>query len=140
MRILIAADGSDYTRHMLDYVATHGDLFTPAHEYTVLTVVLAVPPLAAGSISKQDLADYYDDSARSVLDQARGFFEARGIKAECLHKVGHPADVIAETADGGKYDLIVMGSHGHSALGNLVMGSVATQVLARCKTPVLLVR
>ena len=33
-----------------------------------------------------------------------------------------------------------MGSHGQSALGNLVMGSVATQVLARCKVPVLLVR
>jgi len=37
-------------------------------------------------------------------------------------------------------DLVMMGSHGHSALGNLVMGSVATQVLAHCKVPVLLVR
>jgi nucleotide-binding universal stress UspA family protein len=35
---------------------------------------------------------------------------------------------------------VVLGSHGHSALGNLVMGSVATQVLAHCKVPVLLVR
>jgi nucleotide-binding universal stress UspA family protein len=33
-----------------------------------------------------------------------------------------------------------MGSHGHGTLGNLVMGSVATQVLAGCKVPVLLVR
>jgi nucleotide-binding universal stress UspA family protein len=33
-----------------------------------------------------------------------------------------------------------MGSHGHGTLGNLVMGSVATQVLAHCKAPVLLVR
>jgi nucleotide-binding universal stress UspA family protein len=36
--------------------------------------------------------------------------------------------------------LVVLGSHGHSALGNLVMGSVATQVLAECKVPALLVR
>jgi nucleotide-binding universal stress UspA family protein len=36
-------------------------------------------------------------------------------------------------------DLIVMGTHGHSALGNVVMGSVATGVLARCKAPVLLI-
>jgi nucleotide-binding universal stress UspA family protein len=36
--------------------------------------------------------------------------------------------------------LLVMGSHGHGTLGNLVMGSVATQVLAHCKVPVLLVR
>jgi nucleotide-binding universal stress UspA family protein len=43
-------------------------------------------------------------------------------------------------AEDGKFDLVVMGSHGHSALANLVMGSVATQVLAHCKVPVLLVR
>ena len=33
-----------------------------------------------------------------------------------------------------------MGSHGHGALGNLIIGSVATKVLASCKVPVLLVR
>jgi nucleotide-binding universal stress UspA family protein len=33
-----------------------------------------------------------------------------------------------------------MGSHGHTALGNLALGSVATGVLARCKVPVLLIR
>ena len=47
---------------------------------------------------------------------------------------------IAKQADTGKYDLVMMGSHGHSALGNLVMGSVATQVLAHCGVPVMLVR
>lgn len=43
-------------------------------------------------------------------------------------------------AESGKFDLLMMGSHGYSALGNLVMGSVATKVLAGCKVPVLLVR
>jgi nucleotide-binding universal stress UspA family protein len=50
------------------------------------------------------------------------------------------AETIAKTAAEGKFDLIMMGSHGHSNLVNLVMGSVATRVLAHCKTPVLLVR
>jgi nucleotide-binding universal stress UspA family protein len=36
--------------------------------------------------------------------------------------------------------MLVMGSHGHGAVANLVMGSAATQVLAHCKVPVLLVR
>ena len=39
-----------------------------------------------------------------------------------------------------KPDLILMGSHGHGSLGNLVMGSVATKVMAHTKVPVLLVR
>jgi nucleotide-binding universal stress UspA family protein len=43
-------------------------------------------------------------------------------------------------AEDGEFDLVVMGSHGHSAVVNLVMGSIATQVLAHCKVPVLLVR
>jgi nucleotide-binding universal stress UspA family protein len=33
-----------------------------------------------------------------------------------------------------------MGSHGHGSLSNLVLGSVATKVLAQCGTPVLLIR
>jgi nucleotide-binding universal stress UspA family protein len=48
--------------------------------------------------------------------------------------------LIAQEATDGRYDMVVMGSHGHSALGNLVMGSVTTQVLAHCTVPVLLVR
>ena len=37
----------------------------------------------------------------------------------------------------GGFALVVMGTHGHTALGNLVMGSVATKVLAARKVPVL---
>ena len=48
--------------------------------------------------------------------------------------------MIAKHADSGKFDLVMMGSHGNGVLVNLVLGSVATKVLANCKTPVLLVR
>ena len=50
------------------------------------------------------------------------------------------AETIAKFADSGKFDLLMMGSHGNTAFGNLVMGSVATKVLAGCQVPVLLVR
>ena len=53
--------------------------------------------------------------------------------------VGPPADVILKAA-AKDTDLIVMGSHGHTALGNLVMGSVSTKVLAESPVPVLIVR
>ncbi|WP_158660433.1 universal stress protein [Paraburkholderia terrae] len=33
-----------------------------------------------------------------------------------------------------------MGSHGHSAIANLVLGSVAAGILARCGIPTLIVR
>ena len=43
-------------------------------------------------------------------------------------------------AEKGKFDLLVMGSHGHGTLTNLVLGSMATKVIAHCGVPVLLVR
>jgi nucleotide-binding universal stress UspA family protein len=55
-----------------------------------------------------------------------------------LHPVGPPAEVIAEIA--AQHDLVVMGSHGHGAVGGLVLGSVTQRVLAACKTPVLVIR
>ena len=44
------------------------------------------------------------------------------------------------TAKRGKFDLVVMGSHGHGLFRNLVLGSVATRVLAACTVPVLIIR
>jgi nucleotide-binding universal stress UspA family protein len=56
-----------------------------------------------------------------------------------IHAVGHAAEAIASVVDAEKPDLIVMGTHGHSALGNMLLGSVASGVLARCQVPVLLI-
>ena len=50
------------------------------------------------------------------------------------------AQAIANKATREGFDLVVMGSHGHGALAHIVLGSVATQVLALCKVPVLLIR
>jgi nucleotide-binding universal stress UspA family protein len=63
-----------------------------------------------------------------------------GINAKSVWKVGPAGASIAKLAEDGAFDLLVLGSHGHGALANLVMGSVATQVLAQCKVPVLMVR
>ena len=43
-------------------------------------------------------------------------------------------ETIAKVANTGKFDLLVMGSHGHGALATLVVGSVTTQCwpTARC--------
>jgi nucleotide-binding universal stress UspA family protein len=140
MKILIAADGSDYTQHMLAYLAAHDEWLGAKHQYTVLTVVPGVPPRAAAVIAKDDLAAYYQDEAEKVLAPIRAFFKQNHIDATFQGEHGHAAEVIAAAADAGKFDLLIMGSHGHSTLGSLVMGSVATKVLAQCGVPVLLVR
>ena len=91
-------------------------------------------------LDRQVLTDYYVAEGEKVFKPIRQFFLKQGITATFVSKVGPAADTIATMAEKGKFDLLMMGSHGHGTLGNLVMGSVATKVLAHSKTPVLLVR
>lgn len=141
MKILVAVDGSPFTKRMLAYLAAHDEWLGGAHDYTVLHSVPAVPPRAAAVIDKMTLKAYYDEEAEKVLKPIRTFFsKKRDLKVEFSVKSGPAADNIVAAATKGDFDMVIMGSHGHSTLGNLVMGSVATKVLAHCKTPVLLVR
>ncbi|MFT3663965.1 universal stress protein [Piscinibacter sp.] len=140
MKILLAVDGSAFTKRMLAYLAAHDEWLGGRHDYTVLNTVAPVPARAASVIDRETLKSYYAETSEAVFKPIRTFFKKQGIEAEYVGKVGHAAEVIAKTADAGGYDLLVMGSHGHGTLGNLVMGSVATKVLSACKTPVLLIR
>lgn len=140
MNILIAADGSPTTRRMLAYLAAHDEWLGPLHRYTVLHAVAPLPARAAAAVGKDVAQSFYDDEAQKVFKPIRAFFRKQGLEAEFVWKLGHPPDVIGKAADAAKVDLLLMGTHGHGALGNLVLGSVATRVLARCRTPVLLVR
>lgn len=140
MKILLAVDGSSYTKKMLAYLATHDNLFGPDNDYTVLTVQLAVPPRARAAVGKEVVDNYYKDEAEKVIAPVDKFLVRHGITAKSVWKVGHVGETVGKFADAGAFDLLIMGSHGHGALVNLVMGSVATQVLAHSKIPVLLVR
>jgi nucleotide-binding universal stress UspA family protein len=140
MKILIPVDGSGYTKRALAYLAAHPEWLGAHHQYTLLHVVPKVPPRAAAVIEKAVLAAYYKDEADKVFKPLRRFFVQHGLEAQYLSQVGHAAEQISAVAAKSKPDLVLMGSHGHSALGNLVLGSVATKVLATCQVPVLLVR
>ena len=140
MKILIAADGSAHTKRMLAYLAAHDELLGTRHEYTVLTVVPEMPARIAAYVAADVLRNYHQEVADGVLNPIRAFFEQQGIQATFVHTVAHAADSIASVAREGGFDLVVIGSHGHGALANLVLGSVTTGVLAKCATPVLIVR
>jgi nucleotide-binding universal stress UspA family protein len=127
MKILLAVDGSAYSKKMLAYLTTHSELFGPNNAYHLFTVQPALPPRARAALGKEVVNNYYAEESEKVL-------------APSSWKIGPAGETIAKMAESGKFDLLIMGSHGHGALANLVMGSVATQVIASSKVPVLLVR
>lgn len=140
MKILLAVDGSSYSKKMLAYLATHETLLNASNEYSVFTAQAALPPRARAAVGKEIVKTYHAEEAEKILAPVSKFLLRHGIDAKTAWEVGHAGESIAKFAEKGEFDLLVMGSHGHSALGNLVMGSVTTQVLAHCKVPVLLVR
>lgn len=140
MKILVAVDGSRYTKRMLAYLAAHDDWLGVHHDYTVLHVVPAVPSMAAVQLDKGELKTYYEAAAEDVFKPVRTFFARHALKARWQSKVGHAGPVVAELAAKGGYDLVILGSHGHGAVASMIMGSVSSKVLAQCRTPVLLVR
>ena len=140
MKILVPVDGSPFTKRMLAYLAAHDEWLGDAHQYTLLHVTPAVPPRAAAVLYKDVLQGHYADESEKVFKPLRTFFSKQKIGAEFVAKVGSAADTIAALATKGKFDLLMMGSHGHGLLANLVLGSVTTKVMARCETPVLIVR
>jgi nucleotide-binding universal stress UspA family protein len=140
MNILLAVDGSAHTKKMLAYLVTHNELFSPDHRYTLVTVQAQLPTRARHVVGKEATDSYYREESERVLGPATQFLLRHGINAKTVAKVGHAGEVICKTAQSGKFDLLIMGSHGHGVFGNLVLGSVATQVLSHSKVPVLLVR
>ena len=140
MKILVPVDGSSFTKRMLAYLAAHDEWLGDAHQYTLLYVTAAVPPRAAAVLDKDVLQAHYAEESEKVFKPIRTFFNKQKLRADFVSKVGPAADTIANLATKGKFDLLMMGSHGHGLLGSLVLGSVTTRVMAQCEVPVLIIR
>ena len=142
MKVLLAVDGSAYTKRMLAWLMTHEEWLSGDSQFTLLTVVPPLPPDALQWIEQEDLKEYYAAQSERIFKPIRKFLARHDVSTRYVSKVGYAPDIISQMAQGKKehVDLLVMGSHGRGALSGLVMGSVATRVLAGCKTPVLLIR
>lgn len=140
MNILLAVDGSVYTKKMLAYLAANNYLESSIHQYTVITVQPALPARARAAVGKEVVSHYYTEKAEKVMEPVCKYLAEYGVTPQRVVKVGNVGEAIADFADAEKFDMLVMGSRGHGALATLVMGSVTMQVLANSLVPVLIVR
>lgn len=140
MNILVAVDGSAYTKRLLAYLAAHDEWLGALHRYTIVHAPPALPPRVVRALERSQVDAYYASASDAVFKPIRTFVKQQSLDATFVSKVGPAADVISRLARSQKFDLLMLGSHGHGALANLVLGSVATKVIAACKLPVLVVR
>ncbi len=80
-----------------------------------------------------------DESQKSKLAQWQKEIAQGGLKVTLHEPTGTVAEEILLQADSLSADLIVMGTHGHGAMYNLLVGGVAKGVLKHSARPVLLV-
>lgn len=140
MKILLAADGSPFTKKALAFLVTHDGLASAKDELIVLHVQPPMPPRVQSFAGADTVAGYHRDEADAVLGPIKTFLERHTIPFQCKWVVGDPCDEILKAATQDRAQMIVMGTHGHGLLGRFFMGSVAQRVVAKCEVPVLLVK
>jgi nucleotide-binding universal stress UspA family protein len=92
-------------------------------------------------ISSRSWRHSFDKAARKALAVVE--VEARKARVACKADIVHyvrPWQGILAEARRRRCDAIAIASHGHGALGGLILGNETQQLLARCRIPVLVVR
>lgn len=140
MKILVPVDGSKYSRTAVDFVASRSTLVGANPDVEILNVQMAIPTRATRVVGRDVVSTYYTDEAEKALKPARTRLQKAGMTPTVRFAVGNPAEEISAAAAKKDVDLLVMGSHGHSALRGLLVGSVTNGVLARTTTPILILR
>ena len=140
MKILIPVDGSVYSDNAVAFVASRTTLIGTEPEIVLLNVQAPLPARASRLVSREALEDYYKDESEKAFKPARKILKNAHMTAHEISRVGNPAEVIAKEGEDMKADLLIMGSHGRSALKGLLFGSVTNAVLAMTKIPLLMLR
>jgi nucleotide-binding universal stress UspA family protein len=142
MKILLAVDGSKYSIDAVNCLIEHADWYREKPTVELLTVHLPVPALPRMGlvVGKNQIKKYYEEEGEAALSAAKKKLGAAGISYKATISVGQIAETIVQHASKTRCDLIFIGTHGRTAAGNMLLGSIATKVLHMASVPVLLVR
>lgn len=149
MKILIATDGSDFSRQAIETVC---DLFAGKSGEHHISIISAYEPVAyTGTEPFIVSAEYIQEMAKIGCEQSTGFaeeaektirsrFKGRDDQVTCFVVHDSPGKAIVEEAQRWHADLIVVGSHGRGFWGRTLLGSTSDRVLHHAPCSVLVVR
>ena len=142
MRILLAVDGSAPSHDAIDEVAGR-PWPTPSNLRVVSVVRPYVPPateFVPGAFTPNEILQEHMKDAERIAAQAADRLKRSGLSIDTAARQGDPRTVIVDEATEWGADLIVVGSHGHTGLTRLLLGSVAQSVVAHAPCSVEVVR
>ena len=140
MKVLLAADGSKFTKKALTFLVASNSLATADDELIVFHVQDPVSPHIKNKLGSAEVEAYQLGQAEKVLKPIKTFLDKQAVSYRCVWVVGSAASEIIRVSKKERVQMIVMGAHGHGMLVRALMGSVAQRVMADCDIPVLMVK
>ena len=160
-KILYATDLSENARFAFAYAVSLADLY--GAKITLMHVLPEIPDLLDKQVIGYIDADRWEEikaqhfqeakdaligkrrdhlAIKDVLQQfSENATEGEGVGSDdIIVERGNPVEKIIDHSEKEKFDLIVMGTHGHGTLEDAMIGSTARRVVRRSKIPVLVVR
>ena len=144
--ILVPTDGSMAAQKAARYAI---DLAKQLKCSIIVLSVIDNRSLMAQTISAQEnvrhiiepIEDYLREAAEAYASEIKEICDENDVRSKILVTSGHPAEEIAKEAESSNADLIVIGSHGRSALKAAFLGSVTYSIIHKeTKVPVLVVK
>lgn len=142
--ILLATDGSAASEHAAELAI--GLARTHGARLTTVFVIDPYPYLSVGETNPYGFNAYMAAAQARAAEAHARVVELAGrggdqvpVEARMVEEVGSARGILL-TAENEGADLIVVGSHGRSSFGRLVLGSVASRVVAESPVPVLVAR
>lgn len=142
MNLLLPVDGSDCSLKAVHFVANSVSWYKEMPNI-VLIHVDDIGVAVEGSrnrMGNEAVDNYFRESAKIELEPAERLLKEKGIPYRTIYAGGDVAAQIRAHAEDSKIDMIVMGSHGKSAVAGMLMGSVTNKILATTSIPVIILR
>ena len=145
-RILVPTDGSKAAQKAVTYaVEIAKQLKATVIALSVIDnrslIAQTVPAEEAARHVIEPIEDYLREAAEGYTGEVKKLCDKNGVSSKTVITAGHPVEGIVKEAARAKADMIIMGSHGKSALAQAVLGSVTYGVIHKeTKIPVLIVR
>lgn len=141
-RILVPTDFSKHSRNALIYAAAFAEKFGGQLHllHVVQDLAIFIPDMVTVAPPIAPSLEQMTAAVRSAFDRIVQEHHLEKLTVQREVRQGNPFYEIVRYAKEANVDLIVMGTHGHSGLAHMLLGSVTEKVVRKAPCPVLTVR